>query len=415
MFKPFEIFIGLRYTRAKRRNHFISFISWLSILGIALGVTVLITVLSVMNGFERELRDRILSMTSHASIMAYDGRISDWEAIAERMLEHPRVLGSAPYVQGEAMLRSGRQLTGGIIRGIDPAEEHQVSELPEQMVQGELSALRDGEYGVVLGRLLAENLRVAPGDGVDIMIPQASVTPAGVIPRMRRFRVVGIFDVDMYEYDRSHAFLHIADASRLYRMDGDVTGVRLRLDDLFAAPVVSRVLNQDVPSGTYATDWTRQHGNFFRAIQIEKTVMFVILTLIVAVAAFNIVSTLVMVVTDKQADIAILRTLGVSPASVTGVFMVQGMVIGVLGTGLGLLGGVSLALNVEAIVAGIENLIGIEFLLRDVYYISELPSQLEFRDVWRIGAMALGLSLVSTLYPAWRASRTDPAEALRYE
>ncbi len=415
MFRPFEIFIGLRYTRAKRRNHFISFISWISILGIALGVTVLITVLSVMNGFERELRDRILSMTSHVSVLGYDRRVSDWEPLMEELLGYDRVEGAAPYIQGEAMLRSGRDLTGGIVRGILPEQEGAVSEVGEQMVAGSMADLRPGEFNIVLGRLLAENLGVRAGGTVDVMVPEASVTPAGVVPRMRRFHVVGLFDVDMYEYDRSHAFIHMQDAARLYRMDDDVTGVRLRLDDLFASPWVRNTINPDLQPGLYATDWTRQHGNFFRAIQIEKTVMFIILMLIVAVAAFNIVSTLVMVVTEKQADIAILRTLGVSPAGITGVFMVQGMVIGVIGTGLGVIGGVALALNVEALVAMVENLMGMEFMLRDVYYISELPSELQKIDVVRIGAMALALALVSTLYPAWSASRTDPAEALRYE
>lgn len=415
MFRPFEIFIGLRYTRAKRRNHFISFISWISILGIALGVTVLITVLSVMNGFEGELRERILSMTSHASVLSYERRVSDWEALTSELLDYERVTGAAPYIQGEAMLRNSRDMTGGIIRGILPGEEGAVSDVGGQMVAGSMEDLRAGEFNIVLGRLLAEDLGVHKGGTVDVMVPEASVTPAGVVPRMRRFNVVGLFDVDMYEYDRSHAFMHMQDAARLYRMDDAVTGVRLRLDDLFAAPQVSRAINPGLEAGLYATDWTRQHGNFFRAIQIEKTVMFVILMLIVAVAAFNIVSTLVMVVTEKQADIAILRTLGVSPAGITGVFMVQGMIIGVFGTGLGVAGGVALALNVETLVATVENLMGMDFMLRDVYYISELPSDLEMLDVVRIAVMALGLSLVSTLYPAWSASRTDPAEALRYE
>ncbi|MDY6943661.1 MAG: lipoprotein-releasing ABC transporter permease subunit [Pseudomonadota bacterium] len=415
MFRPYEVYIGLRYTRAKRSNHFISFISMTSMAGVALGVTALIVVLSVMNGFEAELRERILGMTSHINVAQYDGRLEGWEALRDELLQEPDILGAAPYVEGEAMLRRGRALTGGLLRGVLPELEPTVSEVDQHMIAGRLSDLVAGGYGVVMGKALADALGLTVGDSVDIMIPQASVTPAGLIPRLRRFEVVGLFEVGMYEYDRSQAFIHLDDAARLYRLDGKVNGLRLRIDDLFRAPTVSQALTSKVPPGIYLSDWTRRHANFFRAIRTEKTVMFVILALIVAVAAFNIVSTLVMVVTDKQADIAVLRTVGATPLSVMTVFVVQGALLGVIGTLLGVVGGVTLALNVETLVPTLENLIGYQFLPADVYYISDLPSELQIDDVIRISLIALGLSFVSTLYPAWRASRVDPAEALRYE
>ena len=415
MFRPLELFIGLRYTRAKRRNHFISFISLISMVGIALGVMALITVLSVMNGFEKELRERILGMVSHATISEYSGRLRDWEGLAARLEGQPRLLGVAPYVQAEGMLTAPGQVSGAMIRGIVPDREETVSRVTEHMRFGSMDRLAGGDYGIVLGRELAASLGAGVGDRVTLVTPQASVTPAGVMPRLRRLLVVGIFEVGMYEYDRGTAFVHLDDARRIFQMGDEITGLRLRMDDMMRAPFIARELAQDLGGGFWVNDWTRQHANFFRAVQTEKTVMFIILSLIVAVAAFNIVSTLVMVVTDKQADIAILRTLGLSPRSVMGVFMVQGTLIGFIGTTVGIVLGILLALNVETIVPVIEQLLGRQFLAPDVYYISDLPSELRGLDVARVGGLAFLVTVLATLYPAWRASRTQPAEALRYE
>ncbi|GMV68662.1 MAG: permease [Pseudomonadota bacterium] len=415
MFRPFELFIGLRYSRSRRRNHFISFISLISMLGVALGVAALIVVLSVMNGFEQELRQRILGMTAHATVSNFDVRVEDWPRLAEQAARHPQVIGTAPYIEGEAIFRHARILTGGMLYGVLPEREGQVSEVGRRMVAGRLEDLTDGGYGVVLGKALAEALGVGLGDAVDLMVPQANLTPAGLIPRLRRFRVVGVFEVGMYEYDRTQAFVHLRDAARLMDLGEAVSGVRLKLDDLYRAPQVSRDLVQTLDPGYFATDWTRRHANFFRAIRTEKTVMFIILAMIVGVAAFNIVSTLVMVVTDKQGDIAILRTLGASPASIMGVFIVQGVLIGVVGTLAGVAVGTLVAVNVETLVPLIERAVGFQFLPADVYYISELPSRVEIADIVQIAVLAFALSLLSTLYPAWRAARTEPAEALRYE
>jgi len=415
MRNPYELYAGLRYTRAKRRNHFISFISLASMLGIAIGVMALITVLSVMNGFERELRTRILGMASHATISALRGGLEDWPSVAKLAQHNPEIESLAPYIEGEGMLKAGSDLTGTLLRGVLPEEEAKVSEIAEKMKVGQLSDLKAGEYNIVLGKELAQTLGVDVGDKVDLMIPQASVTPAGVLPRFRRFTVSGVFSVGMYEFDRGLVLIHLADAQALYRMGSDVTGVRLKLHDLFKAPQVSRELAGELPGIYFVSDWTRQHANFFRAVKTEKMVMFIILSLIVGVAAFNIVSTLVMVVQDKQADIAILRTLGATPRSIMAIFMVQGSIIGIVGTALGVVAGVALALNVPVLVPLLEQLTNQQFLSPDVYYISDLPSELKANDVIRIGLLSLSLGLLSTLYPAWRASRTQPAEALRYE
>lgn len=415
MFRPIELFIGLRYTRAKRRNHFISFISLTSMLGITLGITALITVLSVMNGFEKELRQRILGVISHISVSDVGGQLENWQAVAAEIAKDPSVLASAPYVQGEGMFTHGGQVSGTLIRGILPEQESKVSELAEKMQKGSLTRLVAGEYGIVLGADLARALGVDVSDKVTLIIPQANVTPAGIIPRMKRFTVVGTFQVGMYEYDSTLALLHMDDAATLFRMPGKVSGLRLHLADLMQAPWVAHELRDKLPGGLVVTDWTRQHANFFGAVQTEKRVMFIILLLIVAVAAFNIVSTLVMMVTDKRADIAILRTLGASPASIMGVFIVQGTLIGVIGTLLGVVCGVALAMNVETIVATIEHAFGVRFLPPEVYYISELPSDLQWTDVIRITFVSFGMAALATLYPAWRAARTQPAEALRYE
>ncbi|MDD3517830.1 MAG: lipoprotein-releasing ABC transporter permease subunit [Chromatiales bacterium] len=415
MFRPLELYVGLRYTRAKRRNHFISFISLISMLGIMLGATALITVLSVMNGFEQELRTRILGMASHATVSGYNGRLAGWDTLKGEVEANRRVVGVAPYVQAEGMLSASGEVSGALIRGVLPALEAEVSTVGEHMPLGSMEALVGGGFGVVLGRELAATLNVTLGDRVTLVTPQANVTPVGVLPRLRRLEVVGIFEVGMYEYDRGTAFLHLDDARLLYQLGDEVSGLRLKLDDLFEAPRVAAELGRDLGSNYWISDWTRQHANFFRAVRTEKTVMFIILSLIVAVAAFNIVSTLVMVVTDKQADIAILRTLGVTPGQVMLIFIVQGTVIGLVGTLLGVIGGVTLALNVETVVPLIERMIGTKFLSPDVYYISELPSQLDAADVARVGVLAFALTVLATVYPAWRASRTQPAEALRYE
>lgn len=416
MFHPLPLWIGLRYTAARRRNHFISFISLISMLGILIGVTALITVLSVMNGFERELRERILGVAAHATIEAFGQPLADWRGLAATAESHPEVVGAAPYVEAQAMLLRRQQNTGAVVRGVLPDREPSVSDVDRHMVSGELSDLVAGDYGMVLGSALARHLGVDRGDRVTLVMPEAHVTPAGITPRLRRFTVVGVFEIGMFEYDRSTAFVHIEDARRLMRMEGEsVTGVRLRLDDMFRARAVATELSATIEDRVWVSDWTRRHANFFRAVQTEKTVMFVILTLIVAVAAFNIVSTLVMTVTDKQADIAILRTLGVSPRGVMGVFLVQGTVIGVFGTLFGIVGGIALTLNVDGIMSGLESVFGFELLPADIYYLSDLPYDLRVADIVRIGVLAFGLSVLATLYPAWRAARTQPAEALRYE
>ncbi|TVP82557.1 lipoprotein-releasing ABC transporter permease subunit [Thioalkalivibrio sp.] len=416
MFKPLPIAIGLRYTRAKRRNHFISFISVVSMIGLVLGVTALITVLSVMNGFERELRDRILGMVSHATIQAFDGSLRNWQELSRQVeTEDPRVLAVAPYVSGEAMLSAFGNISGALVRGIDPAAEQRVGRIGEHMIRGSLEDLEAGAFRAVLGYELAVQLGIRVGDSVVLMAPQASVTPAGVLPRMRRFEVAGLFEVGMYEFDRGTAFIHLDDARAVFQTGEGVTGLRLHLSDMMQAGVISRDVARALDGMFRVSDWTQQHANLFRAIQMEKVVMFIILSLIVAVAAFNIVSTLVMLVTDKQADIAILRTLGLKPSAVMLVFIVQGVIIGAVGVMLGVVGGVSLALNIDVVVPFIERVTGTQFLAADVYYIDELPSDLRLQDVLRISGLAFVLTLLATLFPAWRAARTRPAEALRYE
>ena len=415
MFRPLSVYIGARYTRAKRRNHFISFISMTSMLGVALGVAALITVLSVMNGFEKELRERILGMTSHAFVTGADGTLADWQTLEQLIDGFPRVVSSAPFVEGQAMLNQGSRVRGTQIRGIDPALEPKVSSIGEKIIQGRFDALQPGRYGIILGKDLAIAMGVGTGDKITIITPHVTPTPAGVIPRLKRLTVAGVFEIGMYEYDSALAIMHIDDAANLFRIPGKVTGLRLQLDDVYQAPRITRDLLQTLPSEYRAADWTYQHANFFRALKTEKTVMFVILMLIVAVAAFNIVSTLVMMVTDKHADIAILRTLGMLPRDIMGIFMVQGIIIGLIGTLLGIIGGVILALNVSNIIAGIETLLGYQFLPAEVYYISDLPSDLHWNDVTVIGITAFILSILSTIYPSWRAAQVKPAEALRYD
>ncbi len=417
MFKSFETFVGLRYTRAKRRNHFISFISFISIAGIALGVTALITVLSVMNGFEKELRTRILGVASHMVVTSANTNkgMDDWQAVTPLLSNYPEVIGMAPFVSAEGMLSVNGIVSGTLIRGILPEEEPKVSSLGRNMLIGTLADLKPGGFDIILGKDLANRLGVRLGEKVTLVTPQISITPVGVMPRLKRFTVVGVFEAGMYEYDSALALVHADDAAKLFLRPGQMSGVRLKLDDMFEAPYLTEAMVQDLPVGYIISDWTHQHVNFFRAVKTEKLVMFVILTLIVAVAAFNIVSTLVMVVTDKKADIAILRTLGASPASIMRIFMIQGVVIGAFGTLLGIVGGITLASNIDVIVPALEQALGRKFLSPDVYYISELPSEMLPSDIVKISVVAFLMSLLATIYPAWRASKTQPAEALRYE
>jgi lipoprotein-releasing system permease protein len=413
MFRPLEVFIGLRYTRAKRRNHFISFISLISMLGIALGVIVLITVISVMNGFDKELRDRILGMAAHATISGVGETVRDWETAVDRAKANPHVLGAAPYVEREAMLQ-GDHNAGAIIRGVMPDLEPNVSDVDRHMARGKLSDLKPGSFGIVVGKELAQVLGVDVGDHVTVFAPEFNATPIGALPRLKRFNVVGVFEVGAQEYDSGLAIVNMNDAETLYRLDGP-SGIRLRLDDMFQAYAIGHDLADELGQSYRISDWMQGHNNMFKAIAMEKKVMFLILSLIVAVATFNLVSTLVMLVTDKQADIAILRTLGQSPASVMGTFMVQGVLVGAIGIALGDFFGVLLALNVEPLVKWIESTFHVTFLAPDVYYISELPSDLHWGDVGWITATAFVFCLLATLYPALRAARTDPATALRYE
>ena len=410
----YELLIGLRYIRAKRRNSFISFISMVSIVGIALGVAALIIVLSVMNGFQEEVRNRILGMAAHVQITGTTGTLDDWHAVTKTATSNPHVLASAPYVYGQGLLTNGEQVKGALVRGIDPAQEGGVNEVAQKLVTGSLSNLLAGEFRVILGWQMANELGVRLGDKVTLITPQGQVTPAGMIPRLKQFTVAGIFRAEYYPYDSGLALLNINDAQKLFRLGDTVSGVRLKLDDLDYARSVAHQLTQQMPDA-YVSDWTQENPSYFRAVEIEKRMMFIILTLIVAVAAFNLVSTLVMVVTDKQADIAILRTLGASPASIMKIFMVQGAVSGCIGTLAGVLGGTLIAVNLNIIVPAIEHFLGTRFLPADVYLISEMPSQVLLGDVASIGLIALLLAFTATLFPSWQASRINPAEALRYE
>jgi len=420
-FFGYELFVGMRYTRAKRKNHFISFISMTSMIGIALGVAALIVVLSVMNGFQKELRTRILGVASHLEISGVNSTLSDWQSLAEFTTKQPHVLASAPYIYAQAMLSFDRGVQGAIVRGVLPDLENEVADLGSHMKAGKLDDLRAGEFGIILGADLAQALGAQLGDKVVVMAPQGQFTPTGVVPRLKQFTLVGLFQIGMYEYDAGLALIHLDDAAKLYRMENRVSGVRLKLDELFDAPAVSyelqKALNQspDFTESFYVTDWTQQHANFFKAVQMEKRVMFIILALIVAVAAFNIVSTLVMAVTDKRADIAIMRTFGASPASIMGIFMIQGALIGVIGTAIGGVSGIIIALNIDVIIPFIEQLFQVQFLAKDVYYISDLPSDLIWSDVITIVILSFVLSLLATIYPSYRASKINPAEALRYE
>ena len=411
----YESWIGIRYVRARSSNRFVSLISAISMAGIAVAVAVLIIVLSVVNGFERELKDRLLAMTAHASIEDMNGRLDDWHVFSTAAASNPRVSASAPYVNGQALLVAGLKLSGAELRGIDPILEHEVSGVASTMTAGDLMQLEPGAFNIVLGVELADELQVGIGDKVTVTLAEGIVTPAGVVPRTKRFVVSGLYRVGMYEFDRRLAFINLRDSQKLYRMGDAVTGVRLAVTELFEAPVIVREVALEQDTVVLVSDWTRQHVNFFRSIQITKSILFVILMLVIAVAAFNIVSTLVMVVKDKQADIAILRTTGARPGSILKIFMTQGSVIGIVGTLVGVFFGVLVALNLELIVSFVELLFGTKLLAADVYFISDLPAELQLSDVVKIAAIALGLALVSTIYPAWVAARTAPAEALRYD
>jgi lipoprotein-releasing system permease protein len=415
MAQAYEFWIGRRYVRARSGNRFVSLISAISMGGIAIAVAVLIIVMSVVNGFERELQERLLSMSSHAIIESPDGSLTDWQGIVAAANGNPRVDASAPYVEGQGLLVLGDRLSGTLVRGVDPELETAVSGIGPLFTAGDLGELAAGQFRIVLGIELAEALGASIGDKVTMTLAEGIVTPAGVLPRSRRFTVAGIYRVGMYEFDRRLAFVNLRDAQRLFRLGDDVTGVRLATDDIYRAPEIVREVGLSLQRPVLVSDWTRRHVNFFRSIQITKSILFVILLMVVAVAAFNIVSTLVMVVKDKQSDIAILRTAGATPSSILRIFMTQGTIIGIVGTLAGLLLGVGLTLNLETIVSSLESLFGIKFLAADVYFISDLPAELRLADVTVVCAIAFALALVATLYPAWRGARTMPAEALRYE
>ncbi len=412
----YEFFIGLRYTRAKRRNHFISFISLTSLLGITLGMTALITVMSVMNGFQKEVRTRILGVASHIQINGINETLPDWQKIANQAVQHPQVEAAAPFVSAQGMVSFNQAVRGVLVRGILPDTENNVADFSKMMVDGELNDLEPGMFGIVVGKELARTLGASKGDKIILISPQGQMTPVGILPRLKQFTITGIFEAGHFEYDSSLALIHMADAQKLYRMkDGSVSGVRLKLHDLFQAPKVVRELALIISSYTYISDWTSQHANYFRAIQIEKRMLSLILALIIAVAAFNIVSTLVMAVTDKQPDIAILRTLGASPRSIMKIFIVQGTLIGAFGTILGVIGGTLLAFNVDSVIALIEYLFTVQFLSNEVYYISKIPSDPHLTDIVAVAIISFGLTILATIYPSYRASKVNPSEALRYE
>ena len=417
MFKlPYELFLGLRYTRAKRRNGFISFISLSSMIGIALGVTALITIMSIMNGFQEELRDRILGMTAHMTINESNNRLEDWNSLYDQMINQPHVTGAAPNIMEQGMLSHGGDVKGAAIRGVLPSLENNVADIDSKMLEGgTLADLEPKKYRIILGSELAMSLGVDIGDKVTLIAPQGSISPVGIVPRIKRFTVVGLFQAGMHEYDSGLAIIHIEDAKKVFKYSDSVTALQLKLDDMFLVGKVKDQLAQVAQKTLYLQDWTQQHANFFRAIEMEKRMMFIVLALIIMVATFNIVSTMAMVVTDKQGDIAVLRTIGASPMSIQMIFIIQGLVIGVFGSLLGLAGGLSLAFNIDVIIPFIETILGIEFFPADVYYISSVPSKIEWKDVWSVTGLAFVLTLLATLYPARKAANIQPAEALRYE
>ena len=411
----FEYWIGNRYVRSRSNNSFVSLISAISMLGIAIAVTVLIVVMSVVNGFERELKDRLLAMTAHATIEGVNGGLDNFSGLIDTATNNPRVAAAAPFVQGQALLVFEMQISGAGLRGIDPKMEDAVSGIAGLMQSGKLEDLESGAFNIVLGVELADAMQVDVGDKVTVTLAEGRVTPAGVMPRTKRFTVSGVYRVGMYEFDRRLALINIRDAQKLYRLRDKVSGVRLAVTDIYDAPAIVREVALENGEIAYVDDWTNSHRNFFRSIQITKSILFVILMMVIAVAAFNIVSTLVMVVKDKQTDIAILRTIGATPMSILKIFVTQGSIVGIVGTLVGVAMGIILALNLEAIIGFLESLLGIKFLAADVYFISDLPSDLHYGDVAIVAAIALVLALLSTIYPAWVAAKTAPAEALRYD
>jgi len=416
MFKqPFELLLGYRYTRAKRRNGFISFISLSSIIGIALGVFALITVLSVMNGFQQELRDRILGMTSHMTLSEQMETLEDWQPLYQQVKTIKHVTGAAPNVMGQGMLSYGEKVKGVAIRGVLPEYEPEVADIGSKMVAGSLDDLKKKEYNVIIGVELANALGVSIGDKIMMISPQVSTSIIGVMPRTKRFTLVGLFEAGMFEYDSGLAIVHMDDAQKLFKMKKNITSLQLKLDDMFETNAVRLSIGEEVEKVLYTRDWTQQHANFFKAIQMEKRMVFIFLTLIIMVAAFNIVSTMVMVVTDKQKDIAVLRTIGATPLSIQIIFIIQGLIIGIIGSVAGGILGVIASLNIDVIVPFFESLFGFKFFPADIYYISNIPSDLHWGDVWLVSGIAFIMTLVATLYPAKKASQIEPAEALRYD
>lgn len=416
MFRPISLYIGLRYTRAKRRSHFVSFISLVSMLGIALGVTVLITVLSVMNGFDYQIRHKIFELADQVAVSGYTGPISNWQDLMKKVQGFPDVVAVSPVVTGQGMLVNQGQSSPVIVKGIDPAAENTVSPMASKIVEGSFDALQPGEFGIVMGKKLADGLGIAVGDKIVLFTPQASMTPLGVFPQFKRFTLVGTFKVGgAMGMDTSVVYTNLNDAQLLYNLGKNITSLRLKVSDLYAAPRVTYELQDGLNQQYLITNWTDQYGDFFKAVKMEKTMMFFILILIIAVAAFNLVSSLVMIVNDKRSEIAILRTLGASPHSIMATFMIQGCTVGLVGTFLGVIGGVALALSAPSLVSDIQDLLHVKLISASVYLVDYLPSKLEWSDVWHVCLIALGLCLVATIYPAWQAARTEPAEALRYE
>lgn len=416
---PFELAVGLRYTKAGRRGRrkdgFMSFISGISVASIALGVMALIIVLSVMNGFQKEVRDRMLSVLSHAELYNLAGSVGNWQdTLGTLKAAESRIVAGAPFVSGQALLSAGAGVQGAMVRGIDPAAEPSVSDIPSAVRMGSVDNLKAGSFGIILGRDLARQLRVGPGDKVTLIVSKGNVTPAGFVPRMKQMTVMGLVDSGHYEFDSTLCVMNVTDAATLFRTGG-ATGIRLKLSDMNEAPAVVRSIRQHLPSGWYATDWTMQNRTWFAAVQVEKTMMSIILFLIVLVGAFGLVSTLVMTVTEKQSDIAILRTLGASPGSIMRIFMIQGSIVGFTGVAVGVSLGLLIACNLDVIVPFIEGILGVEFLPKEIYFISSMPSDPRASDIVPIAVLSFAMSLIATLYPSWRAARTRPAEALRYE
>lgn len=415
MFTPLELFIGQRYTHSQRRNRFISFISFASMLGILLGVMVLITVLSIMNGFEKELRDKILGVVSHVTVSGTNGQLADWTAKIDGLKAQPHVIGAAPYVQKQVMLTNGNLMRGVVLQGIDPKRQSQVSDVNFKMLEGSFSSLVPRDYNIVLGVEVATALGVMPGDKITVIVPQVQVTPAGILPRLKRFTVSGIYQIGHPEYDGMAGFIELSDASRLFRFGDNVGGIRLKLDDLFLAPAVGHELQTQLGSAFEVVDWSEEHGSFFRAVKTERIAMTLILFLVVCVALFNLVASLMMAVNDKESDIAILRTLGMSGQRIMRIFMIQGSIIGVFGTLVGVGLGVWLSSNIDTVIPFLENTFGFKIFSSDVFYISEIPSDMRWENVIWIAIASLIASVLATIYPAWRAAQIQPAESLRYE